>query len=140
MSKKEKVAKITQLTSSVQSAGADIECLGLLHKIVVLQLNQAAIQFFKRDKFTTYNHTVNLYMQKQMENTKIKVDLFTRIQSNNQSYSQIVMQKESDDLATPQDNNDATPLLATMDLDTPQKEDTIIEGDSHTLTQTIDVY
>ena len=39
MSKKEKVQKITALTHAIQSAGQDIECLGLLHKIVVLQLN-----------------------------------------------------------------------------------------------------
>ena len=69
MSKKDKISKITSLTQQIAIAGQDIECLGLLHKIVVLQLNQAAIQFFKRDKFTTYNHTVNLYIQKQMENT-----------------------------------------------------------------------
>lgn len=43
MSKKEKVQRITTLTASIQTAGQDIECLGLLHKIVVLQLNQAAI-------------------------------------------------------------------------------------------------
>jgi hypothetical protein len=43
MSKKEKVQRITTLTHNIQTAGQDIECLGLLHKIVVLQLNQAAI-------------------------------------------------------------------------------------------------
>lgn len=95
MSKKEKVSKITALTASIQAAGQDIECLGLLHKIVVLQLNQAAIQFFKRDKFTTYNHTVNLYIQKQMENTGIKVALFKKIADNNQSYSTVVMHSEA---------------------------------------------
>ena len=69
MGKKEKITKITNLTQSINAAGQDIECLGLLQKIIVLQLNQAAIQFFKRDKFTTYNHTVNLYIQKQIENS-----------------------------------------------------------------------
>ena len=68
MTQQGKVNKITQLTEEVVKAENDIECLGLLHKIVVIQLNQAAIQFFKRDKFTTYNHTVNLYSQKQIEN------------------------------------------------------------------------
>ena len=83
MSKNDKINKITELTSSIQAAGTEIECLGLLHKIVVLQLNQAAIQFFKRDKFLTYNHTVNLYLQKQMENTRVKMDLFTQIGRQN---------------------------------------------------------
>lgn len=36
MSKKEKVAKITSLQRSIATAGQDIECLGLLHKIVVI--------------------------------------------------------------------------------------------------------
>ena len=64
MSKDSKISRITNLTNSIGALERDIECLDLLHKIIVLQLNQAAIQFFKRDKFTTYNHTVNLYMAK----------------------------------------------------------------------------
>ena len=64
MGKDSKINRITSLTNKIISADRDIECLSLLHKIIVLQLNQAAIQFFKRDKFTTYNHTVNLYLAK----------------------------------------------------------------------------
>ena len=101
MSKKEKVTKITQLTQAVASAAQDIECLGLLHKIVVLQLNQAAIQFFKRDKFTTYNHTVNLYVQKQMENVQAKLSLFGQVERSNAKHSQIVIAREADNLAKP---------------------------------------
>jgi hypothetical protein len=43
MGKKEKITKITNLTQSINAAGQDIECLGLLQKIIVLQFNQAAI-------------------------------------------------------------------------------------------------
>ena len=64
MGKDSKINKITALTNKIINSDRDIECLSLLHKIIVLQLNQAAIQFFKRDKFTTYNHTVNLYLAK----------------------------------------------------------------------------
>jgi hypothetical protein len=39
MSQTGKVNKITELTDSVIKAESDIECLGLLHKIVVIQLN-----------------------------------------------------------------------------------------------------
>ena len=63
-SKEGKINKITELTESIQRADRDIECLDLLYKIVVLQLNQAAINFFKREKFGTYNHTINLYSVK----------------------------------------------------------------------------
>ena len=43
MGKDAKINRITELTNSIQNAGKDIECLSLLHKIIVLQLNQAAI-------------------------------------------------------------------------------------------------
>ena len=79
MSKEGKVNKITDLTNSITNSEKDIECLGLLHKIVVLQLNQAAIQFFKRDKFTTYNHTVNLYSVKNIENFDMKLGIYKKI-------------------------------------------------------------
>lgn len=39
MSQNGKVNKITELTDKVTRAENDIECLGLLHKIVVIQLN-----------------------------------------------------------------------------------------------------
>ncbi len=38
-SKEGKINKITELTENVAKAERDIECLDLLHKIVVLQLN-----------------------------------------------------------------------------------------------------
>ena len=78
-SKEGKISKITELTNSIQAAESDIECLSLLHKITVLALNQAAIQFFKREKFTTYNHTVNLYAAKVLENATIKENLFFKL-------------------------------------------------------------
>ena len=39
MTKEGKVNMITELTNSISSAERDIECLDVLHKIVVLQLN-----------------------------------------------------------------------------------------------------
>jgi hypothetical protein len=36
MNKNDKINRITELTSSINAAGLDIECLGLLHKIIVL--------------------------------------------------------------------------------------------------------
>ena len=43
MSKESKISRITDLTNRIIASEKDIECLDLLHKIVVLQLNQAAI-------------------------------------------------------------------------------------------------
>ena len=39
MGKDSKINRITELTNSIQNAEKDIECLSLLHKIIVLQLN-----------------------------------------------------------------------------------------------------
>lgn len=39
MNKNDKIERITVLTAAINSAGQDIECLGLLHKIIVLQQN-----------------------------------------------------------------------------------------------------
>ena len=83
MSRDSKISRITNLTNSIGETERDIECLDLLHKIIVLQLNQAAIQFFKRDKFTTYNHTVNLYMMKQSENNAVRQEVYRKINSYN---------------------------------------------------------
>ncbi len=41
--KEGKINKITELTNAIANADRDIECLDVLHKIIVLQLNQAAI-------------------------------------------------------------------------------------------------
>ena len=39
MSKDSKISRITELTNSISATERDIECLDLLHKIIVLQLN-----------------------------------------------------------------------------------------------------
>ena len=78
-SKEGKVNKITELTENIAKAERDIECLDLLYKIVILQLNQAAINFFKREKFGTYNHTINIYAVKQIENHSLKFDLLSKL-------------------------------------------------------------
>lgn len=87
-SKEGTINKITQLTESIQKADRDIDCLSLLYKIVVLQLNQAAVQFFKREKFGTYNHTINLYSVKQIENHSLKHELFRKLKQINSNTSE----------------------------------------------------
>lgn len=100
MSKESKISRITNLTNSIGATERDIECLDLLHKIIVLQLNQAAIQFFKRDKFTTYNHTVNLYMAKQSENSSVRQEVYRKINvQNTQMMSDYQERKRQEDRA-----------------------------------------
>ena len=68
---------------NIERANEDIECYSLLHKILVLQLNQVAIQFFKKDKYVIYNHTLNLYLQKTIENIEVREHLFAGISKSN---------------------------------------------------------
>lgn len=105
-SKESKISKITELTNQIASADREIECLDLLYKIVVLQLNQATINFFKREKFGTYNHTINLYAVKQIENNSLKHDLYKQLRGINQKTSEaqldmsIAMHKEGNRLSS----------------------------------------
>ncbi len=87
-SKEGTINKSTQLTESISRGDRDIESLDLLVKIVILQLNQAAIQFFKREKFGTYNHTINLYAVKQIENHSLKHELFRKLKQINSNTSE----------------------------------------------------
>ena len=98
-SKEGKINKITELSESIQRADRDIECLDLLYKIVVLQLNQAAINFFKREKFGTYNHTINLYAVKQIENHSLKHDLYQKLREINTKTQEFHLEVATEDSA-----------------------------------------
>lgn len=67
-SKDGKVNRITELTNKISGGEKEIECLELYLKILVLQLNQAAIPYFKRDKVSTYNDLINTYSQQHICN------------------------------------------------------------------------
>jgi hypothetical protein len=61
MTKDGRVDKITNLTRNVSAAQKDMECYQILIKLLTLQLNQAAIPYFKRDKVGVYNMMINSY-------------------------------------------------------------------------------
>jgi hypothetical protein len=61
MSKDGKVNKITNLTRTISQSEKELECMNLFLKICVLQLNQAAIPYFKKDKVNIYNDLINTY-------------------------------------------------------------------------------
>ena len=65
-------------------------------------MNQAAINFFKREKFGTYNHTINLYAVKQIENHSLKHDLFQKLKQINSKTQALQL-----DLATDESRNRA---------------------------------
>jgi hypothetical protein len=60
-SKDGKVNKITELTRKISSGEKEIECLDQYLRILALQLNQAAVPYFKKDKVATYNDLLNTF-------------------------------------------------------------------------------
>ena len=60
-SKETKINKITELTENMKRLEMDINCIDKLFRTIILQLNHGAINFFKREKFTTYQKTINTF-------------------------------------------------------------------------------
>ena len=65
-----KVNRITVLTRKIATGEKEIECLDLYLRILALQLNQAAIPNFKRDKVAIYNDLLNTYSAQHIYNTQ----------------------------------------------------------------------
>ena len=59
--KEGKVNRITELGHKITSGDKEIECMELYLKILVLQINQAAIPYFKQDKVAIFNDLLNVY-------------------------------------------------------------------------------
>ena len=65
-----KVNRITVLTRKIATGEKEIECLDLYLRILALQLNQAAIPYFKRDKVAIYNDLLNTYSAQHIYNAQ----------------------------------------------------------------------
>ena len=83
-SKEGKVNRITELTHKISNGDKEIECLQLYLKILVLQLNQAAIPYFKRDKIAIYNDLLNVYSQNHIQNSQAISECYQMIIKANQ--------------------------------------------------------
>jgi hypothetical protein len=75
-------------------------------------LNQAAINFFKREKFGTYNHTINLYSVKQIENHSLKHDLYRKLQQINSRTQEVQLDLATEDSANRANNRVTVGSLA----------------------------
>jgi len=78
-----KVNRITELTRKIQGYDKEQECLDLYLKILTLQLNHAAIPYFKRDKVHLYNDLLNTYSQQHNFNNQAITDCYNLIMSVN---------------------------------------------------------
>lgn len=82
-SKDGKVARITELTRKISGGEKEIECLDLYLRILILQLNQAAIPYFKKDKVATYNDLINIISQQHIFNSQAIIDCYNLIITSN---------------------------------------------------------
>ena len=89
-SKEGKVNRITELTHKISNGEKEIDSLDLFLKIIVLQINQAAIPYFKRDKVAIYNDLLNVYSQQHINNAQSTTDVYNLIIKSN-----TVFQEES---------------------------------------------
>lgn len=67
-SKEGKVNRITELTHKISNGEKELDAFDLYLKIIVLQINQAAIPYFKQDKVAIYNDLLNVYSQQHVYN------------------------------------------------------------------------
>lgn len=57
------VNTITTLSRDIQSIEKEIECYDIYIRTLALQINHAAIPYFKKDKVSLYNDLINTYSQ-----------------------------------------------------------------------------
>lgn len=91
MTNNSKANKVTTLTNNIAAviiiyilfifiqANKDIECYDIFLKLIVLQLSQAAIPFFKKDKVRTFNEMINEYSLNQINNSMAVSACFSKI-------------------------------------------------------------
>jgi len=65
------VNTITNLTREIQGIEREVECYDMYIRTIALQINHAAIPYFKKDKVTLYNDLINTYSQHYINNSQL---------------------------------------------------------------------
>jgi len=78
------VNSITNLTREIAGIEREIECYDVYLKTLTLQINHAAIPYFKKDKVSLYNDLVNTYSQQNINNSQLISQCFAKIMELNQ--------------------------------------------------------
>ena len=77
------VNSITNLTSEIQQTEKEVECYDIYIKTLTLQINHAAIPYFKKDKVSLYNDLINTYSQHYINNSQQISQCFAKIMELN---------------------------------------------------------
>lgn len=65
------VNTITNLTREIQGIEREVECYDMYIRTIALQINHAAIPYFKKDKVTLYNDLINTYSHHYINNSQL---------------------------------------------------------------------
>ena len=77
------VNSITNLTREIQQTEKEVECYDIYIKTLTLQINHAAIPYFKKDKVSLYNDLINTYSQHYINNSQQISQCFAKIMELN---------------------------------------------------------
>ena len=94
------VNSITNLTREIQNIDKELECYDMYIRTLVLQINYAAIPYFKKDKVGLYNDLINTYSQHHINNSQVISQCFAKVMELNTM------------LNTPQEITDPQPSMA----------------------------
>lgn len=97
------VNSITNLTREIASQEKEIECYDIYIKTLVIQINHAAIPYFKKDKIGLYNDLINTYSESYINNSQLVSQCFARIMELNQQINtgQIVDEQPTTKVVSP---------------------------------------
>jgi predicted RNase H-like nuclease (RuvC/YqgF family) len=63
------VNTITNLTREIANSEKEIECYDIYIKTLIIQINHAAVPYFKKDKVGLYNDLINTYSESYINNS-----------------------------------------------------------------------
>lgn len=97
------VNSITNLTREIASQEKEIECYDIYIKTLVIQINHAAIPYFKKDKIGLYNDLINTYSESYINNSQLVSQCFAKIMELNQQINaeQIVDEQPTTKVVSP---------------------------------------
>jgi hypothetical protein len=78
-----KVTRITELSRKITEIQKEIECLDSYLRLIVLQISQAMIPYFKKDKAILYNDLLNTLARQNINNAQVTAQCYELILKEN---------------------------------------------------------
>lgn len=78
-----KVSRITELTRKIAESQKEVECLDAYLRLVILQISQAMIPYFQKDKALLYNDLLNTLARQNLANAQTTAQCYELILKEN---------------------------------------------------------